>query len=172
MTCFHIKSNDLPIYCTYGTPQRTYLTWCCCSAYYRPPFSRAIFDATQILRRLDNLGDTGSIWQLGAPEDGEGAKLVRVGDVSPNGAFGRCLVYRVDVSGLPSDEMARLCKELCAFRLCREASEAALIRPPVPVHKISSGMPLNGWEVTERGRSLYRGLQHRVKFLIQVSWYL
>ena len=43
----------------------------------------------------------GSVWEL---DDGEGErngeKLERVGDLSPNGAFGRCLVYRVDVSQL------------------------------------------------------------------------
>lgn len=42
-----------------------------------------------------------SVWEL---DDGEGesngAKLPRVGDLSSNGAFGRCLVYRVDVSQL------------------------------------------------------------------------
>lgn len=35
-----------------------------------------------------------SVWEL------DGEELERVGDLSPNGAFGRCLVYRVDVSQL------------------------------------------------------------------------
>lgn len=57
-----------------------------------------------LLAKMVAIGDIlggGTVWEL---DDGEGdingAKLERVGDLSPNGAFGRCLVYRVDVSQL------------------------------------------------------------------------
>ncbi len=42
----------------------------------------------------------GSVWELDDWEDEDDRKLERVGDLSPNGAFGRCLVLRIDVSQL------------------------------------------------------------------------
>ena len=112
------------------------------------------------------MGDTRSTWQLGELE--EHPRMERLGDLSRNGAFGRCLAYRVDVSGLPPEEMARACKELHAFHLCRFESQARLIRPTVPVRTVTSDTPLNGWETTHRARALYRGLPYEVKFLIEV----
>ena len=114
------------------------------------------------------LEGTRSVWTLGASEGGNNDGLERVGDVSPNRAFGRCLVYRLDVSELSHEDMSRLCKELYAFRLCRHESGARLIRPKVPVDKIDSRVALNGWEVTIRARALYRDLPYSVKFMIKV----
>lgn len=42
----------------------------------------------------------GSVWELDYGELKK-AKMERVGELSQNGAFGRCLVYRVDISRLP-----------------------------------------------------------------------
>ena len=115
------------------------------------------------------MADTIRLWELGLMQDEVKVRMERLEDVSPNGAFGRCLVYRLDVSNLSSKDMARLCKELHAFRLSRYESQARLMRRPVRVHKIASSTRLNGWETTRRAHALYRDLPYEVKFLIEVG---
>ncbi|CAM9717718.1 unnamed protein product [Ectocarpus sp. 12 AP-2014] len=93
-------------------------------------------------------------------------KLGRVGDMSPNGAFERCLVYRIDVSHLLEDksERPRLFQELFAFRLCTEPRPRQdHLLSPVRVHTCASGQPLNGWDNLLE----YSRLPYSVKFLIE-----
>ncbi|CBN78124.1 RNA-dependent RNA polymerase 1 [Ectocarpus siliculosus] len=93
-------------------------------------------------------------------------KLGRVGNMSPNVAFGRCLVYRIDVSDLLEDksERARLFQELFAFRLCTEPRPRQdHLLSPVRVHTYASGQPLNGWDNLPE----YSRLPYSVKFLIE-----
>lgn len=62
---------------------------------------QTLLDLESIFSGLGEIFRDGSLWELDNGFDGRmPEKLGRVGDMSPNGAFGRCLVYRIDVSDL------------------------------------------------------------------------
>ncbi|CBN76287.1 hypothetical protein Esi_0512_0004 [Ectocarpus siliculosus] len=143
----------------------------------RPPFlngeperkesASTLFDLESILSVFGEIFRNGSLWELDGGFDRRmPEKLGRVGDMSPNGAFGRCLVYRIDVSDLLEDksERARLFQELFAFRLCTEPRPRQdHLLSPVRVHTYASGQPLNGWDNLPE----YSRLPYSVKFLIE-----
>ncbi|CAN0335609.1 unnamed protein product, partial [Ascophyllum nodosum] len=115
---------------------------------------------------LSTVFEDGLVWLHG---DGNGRnedRMERVGDLSPNGAFGQCLVYRVDITELSQNERSRLFRELHAFRLCRTDLGPRLLDDPVPVKKHASNQSTNGWDATPNGRELYRSLPYSVVFLI------
>ncbi|CAN0535726.1 unnamed protein product, partial [Ectocarpus sp. 8 AP-2014] len=123
-----------------------------------------LLDLESIFFGLGEMFRGGSLWELDGGFDGRmPEKLGRVGDMSPNGAFGRCLVYRIDVSDLFKDksERARLFQELFAFRLCTESRPRQdHLLSAVRVHTYASGQPLNGWDKLPE----YSRLPYSVKF--------
>eukprot|EP00752_Nemacystus_decipiens_P006552 g5899.t2 len=128
----------------------------------RPPFLSGHEKswASRLVALADALRDE-SVWELN-----NDAKLKRVGDLSPNGFFGRCLVYRLDVSQLlkNNEERARLFRQLHAFRLCTgNRPREDHLRFPLRVNMHLSGQPLDGWSHLPK----YHDLPYRVKFLIE-----
>ncbi|CAN0407237.1 unnamed protein product, partial [Ectocarpus sp. 13 AM-2016] len=123
-----------------------------------------LLDLESIFFGLGEIFRDASLWELDDGFDGRmPKKLGRVGDMSPNGAFGRCLVYRIDVSDLLEDrsERARLFQELFAFRLCtKPRPRQDHLLSPVRVHTYASGQPLNGWDNLLE----YSRLPYSVKF--------
>lgn len=71
-----------------------------------------ILDVSQISALLDamsmfaTVSESGHVLQLGDDEGREANRMERAGDLSPNGAFGRCLVYRIDISQLSQVELS------------------------------------------------------------------
>lgn len=71
---------------------------------------------------MGDMSGGGSVWELDDDEEDEqGGKLERVGDLSPNGSFGRCLVYRIDVS-----QLLQVCIVLFVDIACSVVSAVAL----------------------------------------------
>lgn len=61
----------------------------------------ALFAGISLANLIGDVTGGGSVWELDEDDwEDERGKLERVGDLSPNGAFGRCLVLRIDVSPL------------------------------------------------------------------------
>ncbi|CBJ34179.1 hypothetical protein Esi_1242_0002 [Ectocarpus siliculosus] len=67
----------------------------------RKESASTLFNLESIFSVLGEIFRNGSVWELDGGFDRRmPEKLGRVGDMSPNVAFGRCLVYRIDVSDL------------------------------------------------------------------------
>lgn len=65
-------------------------------------------DVSRISALFAMVSESGLVWQLGDDDGRDASRMERAGDLSPNGAFGRCLVYRIDITQLSQ-------VELCAY---------------------------------------------------------